>query len=62
MHTTFHDPSSSGSNFRLGGVDSSPWAVVDQRSTCEIGLMITMSLNYISILNIKGSDYRCIIS
>ena len=38
MHTTFHDPTSNGSNFRYGRDDSSPWAVVDQKSPGQIGL------------------------
>ena len=37
-YTTFHDPSSSRSNFRWGEGGSSPEVVVDQRSPGQIGL------------------------
>ena len=46
MNTIFHDPSSSGLNFRYGGIIRPPEAVVDQKGTGQIWLIINTKLVY----------------
>lgn len=38
MHSTFHDPRSSGLNLRYEGMIRRPRAVFDQKSSGQIGL------------------------
>ena len=55
MDTTFHDPSSSGSNFRYGGMIHAPWGVVDQKSPGQIGLISEAYSKVFQICNMDRS-------
>ena len=59
MHSTFHDPRSSGLNLRYEGMIRHPRAVFDQKSSGQIGLRQLRTTNLRNYSLCREIEEKC---